>query len=327
MKKAKIPWVIFVALMQVAFMVTQIPTTVGAAEKDFIRLIAPNAVGSGVDFTARLMSEGLGKALGKNVVVENLPGAGGVVGTQQLVRAPKDGSTIGMVSDNHVIIPSIYKDLPYDPIKDITAISIMTTNTLVLVTNMDLPVKNVQDLIQLAKSQPGKLTYGSAGNGTVLHLAAALFCSEAGVNITHVPYKGGGQLVTDVVGGHVNMGVIAMASVAGQIKAGKLRALAVTTQKRTPEFAEVPTMVEAGLPNYRFDSWVACIAPANLPQLVVQRLNAAVLQTLTLKEVREGLLAQGMTTIGTSPEEAKRHLETDLASKAKIVKESGARLE
>ena len=326
MKGTKIAWVIVVALVQLAFLSAQMPCTAGAAEKDFIRLIAPNAVGSAVDFTARLMSEGLGKALGKNVVVENLPGAGGVVGTQQLVRAPKDGSTIGMVSDNHVIIPSIYKNLPYDPIKDITPISIMLKGTLILVTNTALPVNNVQELIKLAKSQPGKLTYGSAGNGSVLHLAGALFCSEAGVNITHVPYKGGGQLVTDVIGGHVNMGVIAMASVAGQIKAGKLRALAVTTQKRSPEFPDVPTMEEAGLPNYRFDTWIACIAPAKLPEPVVQRLNAAVLETLKLKEVREGFFVQGLTPVGSSPEEAKRHFETDLVSKAKIVKQSGAKL-
>jgi len=327
MKIVRNALVMFVALMQVLFMFTQMPATVQAAEKDFIRLIAPNAVGSTVDFTARLMSDGLGKALGKNVVVENLPGAGGVVGTQQLVRAPKDGFTIGMVSDNHVIIPSIYKDLSYDAIKDVTQISILAMNTLVLVTNTEVPARNVQELIQLAKSQPGKLTYGSAGNGSVLHLAAALFCSEAGVNITHVPYKGGSQLVTDLIGGHVNMGVIAMASVVQQIKAGKLRALAVSTPKRSSALPDVPTLVEAGVPKYSFSTWIAFIAPANLPQPVVKRLNGAALETLKLKEVREGFAAQGLEAVGSTPEEAKRIFETDLAKKAQIVKQSGAKLD
>jgi tripartite-type tricarboxylate transporter receptor subunit TctC len=327
MKTRRMAWVTFVVLMQVALTLTQMPATAQGAEKDFIRLIAPNAVGSTVDFTARLMSNGLGKALGKDVVVENLPGAGGVVGTQQLVRAPKDGSVIGMVSDNHVIIPSIYKSLSYDPIKDITPISILAINTLVLVTNTAVPARNLQELIALAKSQPGKLTYGSAGNGSVLHLAAALFCSEAGVDITHVPYKGGSQLVTDLVGGHVNMGVIAMASVLQQVMAGKLRAIAVSTPKRSPALPDVPTLVEAGLPNYSFTTWIAFIAPANLPQPVVKRLNGAALETLKLKEVREGFSAQGLEIVGNTPEEAKRIFETDLAKKAQIVKQSGAKLD
>ena len=190
-------------------------------------MIAPNAPGSSVDFTARLMSNGLGKALGKNVVVENLPGAGGVVGTQQLVKAPKDGYTIGMCSDNHVITPSIYKSVPFDAIKDITPISILGVNTFVLVMNPTVPVRNIQELIKLAKSKPGKMSYGSAGNGSALHLATALFCSEADVDITHVAFKGGGELAANIMGGHVDMGVLGMSSVSQKIKAGKLRALAV----------------------------------------------------------------------------------------------------
>ena len=324
MKAKGMVWVMFVAL---AFMFTQMPATVQAAEKDFIRLIAPNAVGSTVDFTSRLISDGLGKALGKEVVVENLPGAGGIVGTQQLVRAPKDGFTIGVVSDNHVIIPSIYKNLSYDPIKDVTQVSILAINTLVLVTNTALPVRDVKELIDLAKSQPGKLTYGSAGNGSVLHLAGALFCSEAGVNITHVPYKGGSQLATDLVGGHVSMGVVGMSTILQQVKAGKLRALAVTLPKRSPALPDVSTLVEAGVPGYSFTSWIAMIAPANLPQPVVKRLNAAALETLKLKEVREGFAAQGLEPVGSTPEDAKRTFETDIVKKAQIVKQSGAKLE
>jgi tripartite-type tricarboxylate transporter receptor subunit TctC len=327
MKTVRRSLVIFVALMQAAFIFMPAPVTVQAAEKDSIRLIAPNAPGSTVDFTARLMSAGLGKALGKDVVVENLPGAGGVVGTQQLVKAPKDGYTIGMCSDNHTISPSIYKNLPYDAIKDITPISILATNTLVLVTNTTVPVSNIQDLIKLAKSKPGKLSYGSAGNGSALHLATALFCSEADVNITHVAYKGGAQLVADLLGGHVDMAIMGMSSVFQQITAGKLRALAVTIPKRSPSLPDVPTLIESGLPNYNYSSWIALTAPANLPQAIVKRLNTAALETLKLKEVREGFTTQSMTIVGSTTEEAKRVFETDVVKKAEIVKLSGAKID
>jgi tripartite-type tricarboxylate transporter receptor subunit TctC len=327
MKTVRIALVMFVALMQAAFIFMPAPVTVQAAEKDAIRLIAPNAPGSSVDFTARLMSNGLGKALGKDVVVENLPGAGGVVGTQQLVKAPKDGYTIGMCSDNHVITPSIYKNLPYDAIKDITPISILGVNTFVLVANPAVPVRTVQELIQLAKSKPGKMSYGSAGNGSALHLATALFCSEADVNITHVAYKGGSQLVADLMGGHVDIGVVGMSSVLQQIKAGKLRALGVNTPKRSPNLPDVPTLIESGLPKYNYTSWIAMTGPGNLPQAVVKRLHAAALETLKLKEVREGFASQSIEIVGSTPEEARRMFETDLVKKAEIVKQSGAKID
>jgi tripartite-type tricarboxylate transporter receptor subunit TctC len=327
MRRAGIAWTGCLVVMLAAFMLLQVPTTAQAGEKDFIRLIAPNAPGSTVDFTARLLSPALSKALGKEVVVENLPGAGGIIGTQQLVRAPKDGSTIGIVSDNHVIIPSIYKDVPYDAIKDVTPISILAINTLVLVTNTNVQARTVKELIELAKSQPGKLSYGSAGNGSVLHLAAELFCSEAGVKITHVPYKGGSQLLADLMGGHVHMGMVGMSTVAEQIKAGKINALAVSTPKRTSVFPDVPTLVEAGLPNYSFTTWIAMIAPGNLPQPVVQRLNGAALDTLKLKEVRDGLAAQGLEIVGSTAEEAAKLFAADIVKKAQIVKQSGAKMQ
>jgi tripartite-type tricarboxylate transporter receptor subunit TctC len=261
------------------------------------------------------------------VVVENLPGAGGVVGTQQLVKAPKDGYTIGMCSDNHVITPSIYKNLPYDAIKDITPISILGVNTFVLVANPAVPVRTVQELIQLAKSKPGKMSYGSAGNGSALHLATALFCSEADVNITHVAYKGGSQLVADLMGGHVDIGVVGMSSVLQQIKAGKLRALGVNTPKRSPNLPDVPTLIESGLPKYNYTSWIAMTGPGNLPQAVVKRLHAAAQETLKLKEVREGFASQSIEIVGSTPEEARRMFETDLVKKAEIVKQSGAKID
>lgn len=325
MKVARMALVMLFVLTQVVLL--QAPDAVQAAEKDAIRLIAPNAPGSSVDFTARLMSKGLAKVLGKPVVVENLPGAGGVVGTQQLVQAPKDGFTIGMCSDNHVITPSIYKKIPYDALKDVTAVSILGVNTFVLVTNPKVPARNIQELIKLAKSKPGMMSYGSAGNGSALHLATALFCSEADVDINHVAFKGGGELAANIMGGHVDMGVLGVSSVSQNIKAGKLRALAVTTAKRSPSLPDVPTMVEAGLTNYNYTSWLALTAPGNLPQDIVKRLHAAAVETLKMKEVRDGFASQSIEIVGSSPEEAKRMFETDLVKKAEIVKKSGAKVD
>jgi tripartite-type tricarboxylate transporter receptor subunit TctC len=302
------------------------PAAVKASEKNFIRLIVPHAPGSGVDVQARTISDGLAKALGKPVVVENLPGAGGIIGIQEIARAPKDGFTIGMVSSNLVILPNMHKALPFDVIKDVTPVSIVGTVSIVLATNPAVPVRNLQDLIALAKSQPGKLNYGSAGIGSVLHLAGELFCSETGVKITHVPYKGGGQLLTDVIGGHVEMAFLAVPSCVQQVKAGKLRAIGVSTPKRASGLPDVPTLAESGLPNYSYDAWVALIGPANLPQPIIKRLNAAVLETLKLKEVREAFAVHS-EIVGSTPEDAARIFEADLIKNAKLIKQSGAKPE
>jgi len=327
MKARRMALVGFVGLLLAAFIFLSAPAFVQAGDSGSIRLIAPNAPGSSVDFTARLMSNGLSKVLGKSVVVENLPGAGGVVGTQQLVKAPKDGSTIGMCSDNHVITPHIYKTVPFDPLKDITPISILGVNTFVLVANPQLPASNIQELIKLAKSKPGKLTYGSAGNGSALHLATALFTSEADVDINHVAFKGGGELAANIMGGHVDMGVLGLSSVQANIKAGKLRALAVLASKRSENLPDVPTIVEAGLPKYQYTSWIALTAPGNLPKNIVDRLNSAALEVLKFKEVREGFTAQSIEIVGSTPEEAKRMFETDFVKKGEIVKKSGAKVD
>jgi tripartite-type tricarboxylate transporter receptor subunit TctC len=326
MKTAKIVWVVFVGMILVAFIWMLAPAAAKAAEKDFIRLIVPHAPGSGVDVQARTISDGLAKALGKPVVVENLPGAGGIIGLQEIARAPKDGFTIGMASSNMVILPSMHKTLPYDTAKDFTPVSIVGTVSIVLVTNPASPFRNLKELIALAKSQPGKLSFGSAGIGSVLHLAGELFCSEAGVQITHVPYKGGGQLMTDVMGGHVDMGFLALPSCVEQVKAGKLRAIGVSTPKRASGLPDAPTLAESGLPNYSYDAWVALIGPGNLPQPIIKRLNTAVLETLKVKEIRQALLVHS-EIVGSTPEEAKRILEADLIKNAKLVKQAGVKVD
>lgn len=233
-------------------------------------MIIPHAAGSGVDVNARTLSDRLAKVLGKPVVIENLPGAGGIKGIQEIVRAPKDGYTIGLTSSNLMINPSIYKDLPHDPIKDVTAISIVGTDSFVLVTYPAVPAVNLKELIALAKSQPNKLNYGSAGNGSVLHLAGELFCSEASVKITHVPYKGGSQLMTDLIGGHVEMAFLSVPQCLQQVKAGKLRAIGLSTPKRSSVLPDVPTLAESGLPNYSYDAWFAFIGQLVCPKRLLR---------------------------------------------------------
>lgn len=299
--------------------------SVQAAEKNFIRLIVANAPGSAVDNTARAINDRLSKALGKSVIIENFPGAGGIKGTQEIVQAAADGMTIGMVSNNHVINPAIYKKLPFDPIKDITPISIVGTSPLVLVTHQEVPANNINELIAFAKSEPGKLTYGSAGNGTVLHLAGELFCSEAGVKITHVPYKGGSQLLADLLGKHIDMVFFGTGSAVGQIKAGKLRALAVSSPSAI--LPDVPTLAKSGLPDAGFDGWIAMIGPAKMPKPMVDKINTAVKEALAAKEVREILATQGTEGVGSTPEAAAELFQTDLVKCAKLVKESGMSLE
>jgi tripartite-type tricarboxylate transporter receptor subunit TctC len=292
-----------------------------------IRLILPLSTGSTGDVVARILAGPMSTALGQNLVVENLPGAGGVTGTQQLVRAPKDGYTIALITSNHVINPGIYKSLPYDSLKDITPITVIGNSPLVLVVNPNVAAKNTQELIALAKARPGTLNYGSSGNGSVLHLAGVLFATEAGIDIRHVPYKGSGPLVGDLLGGQIEMGILGLPSVVGQVKSGKLRAIAVTTTQRTAVMPDVPTLAESGLPNYDFDGWIAFIGPAGLPQAVVDRIASETKAALALKEVQDAFAAQGLVAMGSTPEQSAQFFRTELDKHSRLVKQSGAALD
>jgi tripartite-type tricarboxylate transporter receptor subunit TctC len=292
-----------------------------------IRLILPLSTGSTGDVVARILSGPMGKALGQPLVVENLPGAGGVTGTQQLVRAPKDGYTIAVITNNHVINPSIYKSIPYDTLKDITPITVIGNSPLVLVVNPGVAAKNTQELIALAKARPGALNYGSAGNGTVLHLAGVLFATEAGIDIRHVPYKGTGPLVNDLLGGQVEMGIVGLPSVVGQVKSGRLRAIGVTTAKRAAVMPEIPTLAESGLPNYNFEAWIAFVGAAGLPQAIVDRIYAETKAALALKEVQDAFAAQGLVVVASTPEHTAQFFQSELDKHTKLVKKSGAALD
>lgn len=289
-----------------------------------VRVIVPLTTGSTVDTLARALSPPLARALGQPVVVENIAGAGGVSGTAQLVRAPKDGQTLALVSSNHVINPAIYKSMPFDTLKDITPITVVGTVPLVLVATNALPVKSLKDLVAYAKANPGKVDYGSAGNGSVLHLAAELLKSEGSIFLTHIPYKGTGPLTTDLIGGQIHLAFLSVTAAAPHVKAGRLKALGVSTTQRSQVLPEVPTLAEAGLPGYSFDAWIALIGPAGLPKAQVQKLYQDVKATLAQKEVQDIMAAQGIAPVGSPPESAEPFFKAELAKHADLVRRSGA---
>lgn len=289
-----------------------------------LRLIVPLTTGSTVDTVARAMSVELAKSMGQPVVIENLPGAGGVTGTAQLVRAPRDGQTIAMISSNHVINPSIYKNVPFDSMKDITPISVFGTVPLVLVVSNSVAAKNTRELVALVKSKPGKFNYGSAGNGSVLHLAGELFKEQSGAFITHIPYRGTGPLTTDVIGGQVDMAFLSVTAAAPQIRSGRLRAIGVSTTTRSAVLPDVPTLAESGLPAYSFDAWLALIAPGGTPRPVVQDLYQKFRSALATKDVQDNLAAQGITLLSGTPEQAMPFFKSELDKHAKLVRLSGA---
>jgi tripartite-type tricarboxylate transporter receptor subunit TctC len=293
-----------------------------------IRFILPVASASGVDTIIRAASPALTRALGHPIVIDNQPGAGGIVGTSALVRSPPDGWTLSIVSNNHVIYPSVYKSVPFDPIADITPIAVIGSTPIVIVVNpTKVPAKNVQEFVALLKAKPGQYNYGSSGNGTILHLAAEMFMDEAGVKATHVPYKGVGPMLTDLLGGQVDIGALSLPSVQQHLKSGALRAIGVGTAKRVAAAPEIPTMVEQGLPGYLVEGWFAVIGPAKLPPADVARINAAFVAAFATPEVREAMARQGNTIDVSTPEFADKFFPSEMAKYAKLVKKAGIELQ
>lgn len=292
-----------------------------------IRMVVPLAAGSTVDAVARALGPGFGRATGHPVVVENIAGAGGIPGTTQVVKASKDGLTLGMISSNHVINPGIYKTIPYDSLKDITPIAVLATVPLVLVVNAKLPVKSVQELQAYAKAHPGTLNYGSAGNGSTLHLASELMIAETGIDMRHVPYRGTGPLITDLVGGQVQLGFVSVSQVVPQVKAGTLRALAVSTTSRSAALPGVPTMADAGVPNYSFDAWIALIGPPGLGKPLVDSYAAAIKSAIASPEAQAAIAGQGLMLVDKGPSEAPSFFQSELVKHQKLVKQSGATLD
>jgi tripartite-type tricarboxylate transporter receptor subunit TctC len=289
-----------------------------------IQFILPNAVSSGVDTITRTIQNELSKHLGAPIVVNNQPGAGGVIGTQQMVRSAPDGTTLSIVSNNHVIYPSVLKSIPFDPITDITPIAVLGSTPLVMVVNpAKVPAKTAQELNALFKANPDKHTYASGGNGTILHLAAAIYTEQASVKMTHVPYKGVGPMVTDLIGGQVDMGILAYPSAQAHIKSGALRAIGFCTPKRVPAAAEIPTFVEQGMADFVVETWFSCIGPAKMPAAEVARINDALVKTFDAPEIKEAMAKQANIIDIKSPDVAAAFLKSELAKYAAVVKKIG----
>ena len=292
-----------------------------------VKFILPVATASGVDTITRAAQPALSKALAAPVVIENQPGAGGIVGTSALVKSAPDGYTLSIVSNNHVIYPSVYKSVPFDPIGDITPIAIIGSTPIVIVVNAKVPAKNAQELIALLKANPGKYNYGSSGNGTILHLAAAMFLDEAGVTATHVPYKGVGPMLTDLLGGQVEIGALSLPSVQQHLKSGALRAIGVGTAQRLPAAPDIPTLVEQGLPNYLVEGWFAVIGPAKMAPADVKRVHDAFATAFATPDVSEAMAKQGNTINISTTDDANQFFRSELAKYAKLVKKTGIELQ
>jgi tripartite-type tricarboxylate transporter receptor subunit TctC len=269
-----------------------------------IRLIAPFPPGGSVDITSRIIAEPLAKRLGTQVVVDNRSGASGNIGMEAIAKAKPDGLTIGLNTVSMASNPSFFASMPFDTLKDFTPIGMVATSQHVLLVNKNLPVANVRELIGLAKSKPGKLNYASAGGGSTFHLSAELFKDLSGTFITHVPYRGGGPALADTIGGQVEMSLPVLSAALQHVRAGNVKALAVTGTKRSPLLPDVPTMQEAGLKDYAFTTWFHVFGPAGMPADVVQRLNGALNDVVNSPEMRERFTREGFEAFATTPQAA-----------------------
>ncbi len=293
-----------------------------------VRFILPNATGSGVDAITRAAQPALAKALGFAVVVENQPGAGGIVGLQALTRAAPDGMTLSVVSNNVVIFPSVYKTLPFDMPNDFTTIAIVGATPIVLVVNPNrVAAKDSKEFAALLKSKPDELTYASGGNGTILHLAAAMYVDEAGATARHIPYKGVGPMVTDLIGGQVDFATAALPSVQQHIKSGALRAIGVGGPQRTAAAPEIATIVEQGLPGYVVEAWFAVVGPKGMAAADIKRVHEAVSAAFADAAVKEAMAKQGNSINVSTPEFAHQYFRSELAKYAKLVKKTGIELQ
>jgi tripartite-type tricarboxylate transporter receptor subunit TctC len=290
-----------------------------------IRVVVPFPPGGGTDFMGRVIMQKVGENLGATVVIDNRGGAGSSIGTEIVARSPADGYTVLIVSGAHAINPSIYPKLPYDSVRDFAPVTMFTSGPGLLVVHPSVPAKSVRELIALAKSRPGQLNYASAGIGTPPHLAGELFKTMARVNIVHVPYKGNGPAYTDLIGGHVSVMFPNVSTATAHVRAGKLRALAVTTKSRTPIAPDLPTISEAGVPGYDVSSWYGLLAPAGTPAAVVAKLQREIARVMRLPDVSEKLTSQGLDIVGNTPEEFAAIIKAEIVKWAKVVKASGAK--
>ncbi len=287
-----------------------------------IRFVVPHTVSGSPDILARFIGARLGPALGQQIIVDNQPGAAGIVGAERVARSAPDGYTLMTGSSAVVINPSLYRKVGYDVLRDFQPVTELALAALVLAVHPSLPVRSTRELMALARAQPGVINYASGGSGSAAHMAAELFKSMAGVNLVHVPYKGTAPALTDLVGGHVSVGFYTVSAIGGYIRNGRLRALGVTALQRSAAIADVPTVAESGLPGYEASTWIGVLAPSGTPRDIIERLNTEIVKILGMPDVRQGFAAQGFDIIASTPEQFAAQIKTDFAKWARVIRES-----
>jgi len=293
-----------------------------------VRLVLPYPPGGGADTLARPLVQKLSESMGQQIIVDNRGGAGGNVGMELVAKAPPDGYTLAFALTAQLAVnPALFKRLPYDPVRDYEPISLLASGPYLLVVHPSLPVKSVKDLIALAKSRRGQIQYASSGNGSGGHLAAELLKSMAKIDMVHIPYKGGGQALIDVLAGQVQILFAPPASCAQYVQAGRLRAIAVSTAKRSASLPDVPTIAESGVPGYDSGVWYAVVAPAGTPKDIVGKLHGEFVRALNTPEYHKLLVQNAIDPIGSTPEELGRFIKSELAKWAKVVKDANVHVD
>jgi tripartite-type tricarboxylate transporter receptor subunit TctC len=284
-----------------------------------IRLVLPFAPGGGTDFLARTLSERLAEALGVSIIVDNRPGAGGTIGTTLVAKSPPDGYTLLFTSASYTFNPGLYKDLPFDPVRDFKPVTMFAKEANLLAVHPSLPVSTVKDFVALARKRPGEITYGSGGVGSNIHLSTELLLHMAGIRLTHVPYKGGGPATTALMTGEVQVMLPGIQPALPFVKAGRIRVLAVTTKQRSPALPDVPSIDEAGVRGYDKAAWYGLFTPAAVPEAIVARLHQAAVKVLKSPDVEKRLTAQGAIVVGNSPVEFDAFVRAEIAAWAKLI--------
>ena len=292
-----------------------------------IKFVVPYPPGGGTDVIARIVQEPMSQALGQQIIIDNRGGAGGSIGTDAVAKSPADGYTVLFTLSSHTINPAIYPKLAFNTEKDFLPVSLVASLPQILVANPDFPAKTVKEAIELARLKPDTIAFASVGNGSPGHLAGAMMATAANVKMTHIPYRGGGPAVTDVMAGQVPLLWVSIPAATQYIKAGKLRALAVSTTKRSVIFPDVPTMAESGFKDFEVDSWYAMFVPAGTPKPIIDTLYNAVVKVLAQPSTKEKLIAQGAEAVGSTPAQLGVIVKTELAKWAKVAKESGIKAE
>ena len=292
-----------------------------------VRVVVPFSPGGAVDGPMRFLAEALSKRLGQAVFVENKPGAGATIGTELVAKATPDGYTLLLASQTNAISATLYSKLPYDPIEDFTPISLIGREPGVVVVHPSLPVHTLQELIAYVKAHPGEVDYASSGNGSGQHLFAALLCSMTGMKMNHVPYRGSGQATTDLLAGQVKVAIPGTAGMVGHIRVGKLRALAVTGAKRSPQLPDVPTAAEAGVPGYEAYIWMGLLAPKGTPPGIVERLHRELTGVLATDDVKRYMDGAGIEIVGSTPAQFGAFYRAEKALWAKVIRDTGAKID